>query len=56
MTGSNSLGITGVVLGVVSDLASTGTLELELGSLVGSNSLAVGTDPLFAGSLLVGLV
>jgi hypothetical protein len=50
------LGVTGVILGVVSDLRSTGTLELELGGLVGSNSLAVGTDPLFAGSLLVGLV
>lgn len=51
-----SLGRSWVVLGVVSNLGTSWALELEFGSLVGTQSLSIRTDPLLAGSFLVDLV
>ena len=53
----NSLRITRCVLGVVSHFSITsGVLELELGSVLSTELLAIGSDPLFGRSLLVNLI
>ena len=52
----NILSVSWCVLGVVANLRTIGSLELQLGGLVGAESLAVGTDPLLGRSLLVDLV
>lgn len=50
---NNSLGISRVVSGVVSSLGTFGTLELDVGGLVGTKPLTIGTDPLMRRSFLV---
>lgn len=52
----DSLCVRGIVLGVHSELGSSGTLELKFGSLVLAYSLAVGADPFTGGCGLVNLV
>lgn len=52
----DSLCIRGVILGVHSELGSSGTLELKFGSLVLAYSLTIGTNPFTGRRRLVNLV